>query len=86
MAAAAWIGHMNWRTDPSATPGTRNSGMEQARVGIDTVLRYEDRWDLLGGPTDDVAVLLPGSLRERAQLDRVGLPPGHPWATRLPEW
>jgi hypothetical protein len=48
VADAAWIGHMNWRTDPSATPGTRNSGMEQARVGIDTVLRYEDRLDLLG--------------------------------------
>lgn len=65
VAAAAWIGHRNWRTDPSATPGTRNSGMEQARVGIDTVLRYEDRWDLLGTDTDEVPIMLPPNSRAK---------------------
>lgn len=86
VATAAWIGHMNWRTDPSATAGTRNSGMEQARVGIDTVLRYEDRWDLLGTDTDEVPILLPPWYRELAADPRVGLPPAHPWNKELPKF
>lgn len=86
VAAAAWIGHMNWRTDPSAPPGTRNSGMDQARVGIDTVQAYEDCWDLLGTPTEEVPVMLPKRYRELAVDPRVGLPERHPWRKQLPEW
>lgn len=85
-AAAAWIVHQDWLTSPDVPEGRRNAPASQARVHDGIWDGYEDRWDLLGAPTGDVAVLLPGSLRERAQLDRVGLPPDHPWATRLPDW
>jgi hypothetical protein len=60
VAAAAWMGHMNWLTDPHAPPGKRNAGLDQARVGIETVQRYEDCWDLLGTPTDKIARNAPG--------------------------
>ncbi|WP_314194524.1 hypothetical protein [uncultured Arthrobacter sp.] len=86
VAAAAWIGHMNWLTDPNALPGGRNAGLDQARVGIETVEPYEDRWDLLGTETDEVPVLLPGWYRKLAAEPRVGLPAGHPWTSELPEW
>jgi hypothetical protein len=86
VAAAAWIGHMNWLTDPSAPPGRRNAGLDQARVGIETVQRYEDCWNLLGTPTDKVRVMLPEWYRELAAGPRVGLPEGHPWKKKLPEW
>ena len=85
-AAAAWIVHQDWLTSPDVPQGRRNAPASQARVHDGIWDGYEDRWDLLAARTDDVAVLLPGSLRERARLDRVGLPPGHPWATQLPEW
>ena len=84
--AAAWIVHQDWLTSPDVPQGRRNAPVSQARVGCSVWKSYEDRWDLLGTPTDDVPVLLPSSLQERAQLDRVGLPPGHPWVTRPPEW
>ena len=32
VAAAAWIEHMNWLTDPEAEPGKRNAPVERARV------------------------------------------------------
>lgn len=86
VAAAAWIGHMNWLTDPRAAPGKRNAGLDQARVGIETIQAYEDRWDLLGTPTNEVPVMLPGWYRELAADPRVGLPEGHPWKQKLPEW
>lgn len=86
VAAAAWIGHKNWLTDPSAAPGKRNAGMDQARVAVDTFLAYEDRWDLLGTPTDEVPVMLPKHYRALATDPRVGLPEGHPWKQKLPEW
>jgi hypothetical protein len=76
---------MNWLTDPSARPGTRNTPLSQARVRFETVLSYEDRWDLLGTPTDSIPVMLPKQYRELAVEPRVGLPEGHPWKTKLPE-
>lgn len=86
MAAAAWIGHMNRLTDPHAPPGSGNAGLDQACVGISTVQHYEDCWDLLGTPTDKVRVMLPEWYRELAADPRVGLPEGHPWTKKLPEW
>ena len=45
IAAAAWIGHMHWLTDPEAPPGKRNAPVDRSRVRVDTFLGYEDRWD-----------------------------------------
>jgi hypothetical protein len=86
VAAAAWIVHQDWLTSADVPKGRRNAPVSQARARCSVWEGYEDRWDLLGTPTDDVPVLLPSSLQEQAQLDRVGLPPGHPWVTRPPEW
>lgn len=87
IAAAAWIGHMTWRSDPDAKAGKRNAGVSQARISIEVFERYEGRWDLLDTEsTDDVSVLLPGWMRDNAQLERVELPEGHPWREQLPEW
>lgn len=77
---------MNWLTDPAAPPGKRNAGPDQSRVGIETVRPYEERWDLLGTPTDEVRVMLPRWYRELAVDPRVGLPDTHPWTQNLPEW
>ncbi|MEV7134872.1 hypothetical protein AB0N24_18500 [Arthrobacter sp. NPDC093128] len=70
----------------SATPGARNAGPDQAHVGTETVQAYEDRWDLLGTPTDEVPVMLPPWYRELAADPRVGLPPEHPWNKELPKF
>jgi hypothetical protein len=86
VSAATWIVHENWRTDPSAPEGKRNAGLSQARIQLIIWQEYEDRWDLLGTPTSEVPVLLPGWLHQRAQEERVGLPPGHPWNKALPQW
>ena len=86
VSAATWIVHENWRTDPSAPKGTRNAGLNQARIQLIIWQGYEDRWDLLDTPTSDVPILLPGRLRQQAQEERVGLPPGHPWNKTLPQW
>jgi hypothetical protein len=81
VAAAAWIVHQDWLTDPTVTPGKRNTPLERARVNIEVWQRYEDRWDLLNQPTHAVPILLPNWVRDLAQQPRVGLPPGHPWAS-----
>lgn len=86
VAAAAWIEHMNWLTDPEAELGKRNAPVERARVKLRTFERYENRWDLLFTDEHDSPVLLPPSYRDLALEDRVGLPPGHAWHTELPEW
>lgn len=86
VAAGAWISHMNWLTDPDAKPGTRNADVDKARVTADVFRGYEDRWDLLERPTNDVPVLLPGPYHGLAVDERVGLPPDHPWHTDLPRW
>ncbi|WP_225735936.1 hypothetical protein [Gulosibacter chungangensis] len=86
VAAAAWIEHMNWLTEPGIEPGKRNAPVERSRVSLPTFVRYEDRWDLLLVDEAEAPVLLPGKYREFAQETRVGLPKGHAWRTMLPEW
>ena len=51
LSAAAWIGHQSWFTDPSVSPGTRNTGLDQARVSWSVWLSYEDKRGPLGIPT-----------------------------------
>lgn len=86
VAAAAWIRHMEWLTEPGIPAGQRNVGVERSRVEITVIERYEDRWDLLDRPTSEAPILLPPHFRDLARSDRVGLPPGHPWLTELPIW
>jgi hypothetical protein len=86
VCAATWIRHQDWRTDPSAPEGTRNSDLSRARIALDVWQGYEDCWDLLGKPTTEVKVRLPPEFRGLAQGKRVGLPPGHPWNEALPHW
>ncbi|MBO0906999.1 hypothetical protein [Arthrobacter sunyaminii] len=86
VAAAAWIGHMNWLTDPETPPGKRNAGPDQSRVSVETFQPYEDRWDLLGTPTGEIPVMLPRHYRKLAVDPRVGLPEDHPWKEYLPDW
>lgn len=86
VGAAAWIVHQDWLTDPTAPPGKRNANVDQARVGAETFLGYENQWGLLEGPRTDAPVLLPSRLRSLALDERVGLPPHHPWNTSLPRW
>lgn len=86
VAAAAWIEHMNWLTDPNAPAGKRNAPVDRARVSVGTFAGYEDRWDLLELGQSEVPVLLPPSYRELAHSTRVGLPPGHEWHGGVPTW
>lgn len=86
VAAAAWIEHMNWLTDPNVPTGKRNAPVDRARVSLGTFARYEDRWDLLDLGQSEVPVLLPAQYRELALSTRVGLPPGHEWRSGVPTW
>ncbi|HIY65452.1 MAG TPA: hypothetical protein H9830_04170 [Candidatus Agrococcus pullicola] len=86
VAAAAWIEHMNWLTEPGIEPGKRNAPVERSRVLLSTFECYEDRWDLLLIDESEVPVLLPERYRDFAQEERVGLSPGHAWHAVLPEW
>lgn len=86
VAAAAWIEHMNWLTEPGIEPGKRNAPVEQSRVLLSTFERYENCWDLLLSDESEVPVMLPERYRGFAQEDRVGLPPGHAWRSELPHW
>jgi hypothetical protein len=86
VSAAAWIGYWDWKSDPTAPAGARNTPLSMARVYLSTWQNYEDRWDLLGTSTSEVPVLLPESYRELAQEKRIGLPAGHPWNDGLPQW
>ena len=86
VAAAAWAVHMNWLTNPDVPPGTRNAPLGRARVNDSVWAEYEDRWDLMEEPTTSAPVLLPDFVRAFMKLDRVGLPPGHPWDTDPPDW
>ena len=47
VAAAAWIYHQAWATDPSVPVGRRNAPHSQARVFVEAWERYEDKWGLL---------------------------------------
>jgi hypothetical protein len=86
VAAATWISHMNWLTDENAKPGTRNAGIESARVGAEVWERYEDRWDLLHAPATNAPVLLPTWMRAKIDDSLVGLPEHHSWAEDVPPW
>lgn len=86
VAAAAWIRHMDWLTDPDAAPGTRNTPVAQVRAQAWVFEGYEDRWDLLGVPGEAAPVLLPPRFHQLAAGSRVGLPPSHPWREELPDW
>lgn len=86
VAAAAWIEHMNWLTDPDAPTGKRNAPVERSRVLLRTFAAYEDRWDLLEVDQGDAPVLLPSKYRDLAVSERVGLPPNHEWRNGPPLW
>ena len=86
VAAAVWIEHMEWLTNPNIKPGVRNTGIDQAMTSAKVFARYEQRWDLLGMSSTEVPVLLPPRFRTLAQTERVLLPDGHPWRLVLPEW
>lgn len=86
VAAAAWIEHMDWLTQPGIPPGTRNASVDRSRVTLATFEPYRDRWDLLLVDEHSAPVLLPSHFRALAAEPRVGLPPGHPWHIELPAW
>lgn len=86
VAAAAWIAHMHWLTEPGIPQGKRNAPVDRSRVSLPTFAAYEDRWDLLFVDENEVPVLLPSHYRDLALEPRVGLPSDHPWRGFLPEW
>lgn len=86
VSAAAWIAHQHWLTEPGVAPGTRNTGLDRARVSLAVFSGYEDRWADLTGPARTAPVRLPEEYRDYALGTRVGLPAGHPWLDDLPSW
>ncbi len=89
VAAATWIAHMAWLTDPDAPAGKRNAGIESARVGSSEFEGYRDAWGLLTDHEDarTCPVMLPAWMCDPEVLDRTGLPDGHPWHDGLPpDW
>jgi hypothetical protein len=86
VAAATWIEHQEWLTNPNAAAGKRNTPIAGARVNAWVFARYEQRWDLLDLPTSEVPVMLPPRFREWGLGDRVGLRPDHPWSSDMPSW
>jgi len=84
VAAAAWISHMAWLTEPGVPIGQRNAGVERSRVGDEVFACYEGRWDQLTSPTTEAPILLPPTYHRLALEQRVGLPPDHPWQTDMP--
>jgi hypothetical protein len=83
-AAAAWISHQEWLTEPGIKPGQRNTGLAGARVKESVFENYKDRWDLMEAPTTSAPVLLSEEYRELARGSRVGLPNDHPWKESFP--
>lgn len=86
VAAAAWIQHTDWLTEPGIEAGKRNAPVERSRVSLPVFASYEHRWDLLLLDEHEAPVLLPKHFRALAQDQRVGLPEGHVWRTALPDW
>ena len=86
VAAATWIRHMEWQTNPTAKPGSRNTGIKAARVDDWVFARYEQRWDLLESPADSVPVMLPSRFRDWIADPRVDLRADHPWNHVSPQW
>jgi hypothetical protein len=75
LAAVAWVGFHAWRYAPEHE-GNRHADVSAARVAPSDFERYENRWDLLGQPTDQAPVLLPEWVL--ADIPAWGLPNGHP--------
>ena len=88
VAAATWIGHQAWLTDPDVPSGRRNAPIEMARIGSEVWAAYRDGWDQLGLDARLAPVRLPIWMRDALDLTRVGLPPDHPWHdhTVMPVW
>lgn len=86
IAAAAWIEHQHWLTEPGIPPGRRNVDHTRARLTRSAIAGYESRWDLLEAPASAAPVLLPRQYRDYALSERVGLPESHPWRESLPSW
>ena len=90
VAAAAYLAHMSWLTAPDVKPGTRNAGIDMARVNQDEWAWYENRWDLMLSPTSDCPVMLPEWLREaslqKRVIDNADFPWNHPWRDNPPVW
>jgi hypothetical protein len=84
VAAGAWINHNAWLTAPDVPAGKRNAPMSHARAGVEVWNDYEERWELLRERGDEVPVFLPSWMREASLLDRIGLPPEHPWRGAMP--
>ena len=78
VAAATWIGHRAWLTNPDVEPGKRNAPVDRARIGEEVWADYRAGWDLLQTDTRLVQVLLPGWMRSAMDLNRIGLPPSIP--------
>lgn len=86
VAAAAWITHQHWLTEPGIPAGKRNVSASRSRVRVRTFEQYEDRWDLLDIDEHECPILLPPEYRDLALEPRVGLPADHPWKVALPAW
>lgn len=88
VAAATWIGHQEWLTNPDVPTGKRNTQLDMARIGAEVWASYRDRWDQLGPDAREVPVRLPSWMRDAIDWERVGLPPDHPWndRDRMPSW
>jgi hypothetical protein len=88
VAAATWVGHQAWLTDPDIPKGKRNTPLEMARIGAEVWGGYRDHWDQLGPDARQVPVRLPAWMRDAMDIERVGLPPEHPWNDRssIPDW
>lgn len=86
VAAATWIAHLSWLTDPTAKPGARNAGIENARLGDNDFARYEDRWDLLNSSAFDAPVMLDEWMSDAIENPAVGLPDGHRWRDGAPQF
>ena len=84
VAAAAWIRHMEWLTEPGVPVGRRNVGPDRSRVEVPAFQQYENRWDLLLGSAHTAPILLPTRFWQLAQDPKIGLPADHPWRTKLP--
>jgi hypothetical protein len=82
ISAGAWI-HNHYQNKVSKLK--RKTNFDQVTIPRDFLSGYMGRWDLLDIPTNEIPVLLPRFLRDRAQRDGVGLPPGHRWNDELPE-
>ncbi len=88
VAAATWIGHRAWLTDPRVASGKRNTPLEMARIAAEVWAGYREAWYQLGPDARRIPVRLPLWMREAMDLQRVGLPPDHRWNDRgsIPEW